>query len=183
MKLNLKEWALSAEIASAVAVVVSVLYLGKQINDNTRLLRSQAHYNALTLAQRPLEMMVENASLAEAVTRCDQHPEAAEAAEWARCGNFYFMQFNAWEYMYYQNGDGSIPRQLWNGADAYFKDLVQTKPGYGRFWHELANAFDEPFRSYANAEFNRRPADAGSVSGLEQPAHGAEASVRAPSKD
>ena len=45
---------------------VSVIYLGRQINDNTKLLRSQAHYNALSLAQKPLEMMVENESLAGA---------------------------------------------------------------------------------------------------------------------
>jgi hypothetical protein len=58
--------------------------------------------------------------------------------------------------MYYQNRDGSIPRQLWVGADAYFKTLVQTKPGYVRFWNEMETAFDEPFRSYATQEFRRR---------------------------
>ena len=48
------------EITGVVAVVVSVLYLGLQIRDNTKVLRSQAHYNALSLAQRPMEMMIEN---------------------------------------------------------------------------------------------------------------------------
>ncbi len=38
-----------AEIAGAIAVVVSVLYLGLQIRDNTKVLRSRAHYNALLL--------------------------------------------------------------------------------------------------------------------------------------
>ena len=42
MPSKLRDYAMVAEIASAIAVVVSVLYLGKQINDNTRLLRSQA---------------------------------------------------------------------------------------------------------------------------------------------
>ena len=52
-KPRLETWALVAEIAGAVAVVISVMYLGKQINDNTKLLRSQAHFNALSLALRP----------------------------------------------------------------------------------------------------------------------------------
>jgi hypothetical protein len=43
------------------------------------------------------------------------------------------------------------------GADAYFKALVQTKPGYVRFWNEMETAFDEPFRAYVTAEFRRRP--------------------------
>jgi hypothetical protein len=157
-KPTLATWALIAEIASAVALVVSVVYLARQITDNTRLLRSQTHFNALTLAQRPLEIMVENESLAGAVIQCDANPDAIAAASWERCLNYYFMQFNAWEYMYYQNRDESIPRELWNGADAYFKMLVETKPGYVRFWAEAGTAFDEPFRSYADDEFGRRPA-------------------------
>jgi len=71
------------------------------------------------------------------------------------CLNYYFMQFNSWEYMYYQNVDESIPRQLWIGADSYFKTLVQTKPGYVRFWSEMQGAFDEPFKSYAAQQFRR----------------------------
>ena len=50
-KANLEGWALVAEIGGAIAVIMSVIYLGKQINDNTKLLRSQAHYNALSLAR------------------------------------------------------------------------------------------------------------------------------------
>jgi hypothetical protein len=147
-KPKLEGWALVAEIGGAVAVIVSVIYLGRQINNNTKLLRSQAHYNALSLAQKPLEMMVENESLAGAVTECDANPNGVAATTWARCANYYFMQFNSWEY----------PQQLWVGADAYFKTLVQTKPGYVRFWNEMETAFDEPFRSYATQEFRRRAA-------------------------
>ena len=53
----------------------------------------------------------------------------------------------------YRNRDASIPSQLWVGADAYFKELVETKPGLKRFWSEYQHAFDEPFRSYVTGEF------------------------------
>jgi hypothetical protein len=55
-KTTLEYWALIAEIAGAIAIVVSVIYLGVRIRANTKVLRSQAHYNALSLAQRPFEM-------------------------------------------------------------------------------------------------------------------------------
>ena len=71
-----------------------------------------------------------------------------------------FMQFNAWEYFYYQHRDGSIPQELWVGADAYFKGLIATKPGYARFWSESQVSFDEPFRSYAATEFATKSASA-----------------------
>jgi hypothetical protein len=97
-------------------------------------------------------------SLASAVTECNSNPNGVAATTWQRCVNYYFMQFNSWEYIYYQNRDGSIPKQLWVGADSYVKTFVQTKQAYVRFWSEMETAFDEPFRSYATQEFRRRPA-------------------------
>ena len=152
-KPKLKTLARVAEMAAAVAVVVSVIYLGKQIGDNTKLLRSQSHYNAMSLGQRPLEILVENESLAEAVIQCNASPHSVSVVAWERCSNFYFMQFNAWEYMYYQNIDGSIPPQLWVGSDGYFKSLAKNIPGYVRFWSELQVAFAEPFKSYVTRQF------------------------------
>jgi hypothetical protein len=156
-KARLERWALVAEIASAAAVVASVVYLSRQIRDNNKLLRSQAHYNALSLVQRPLEMMVDNESLAGVLSQCDADPNGVPPATWERCLNYYLIQFDSWEYMYYENQDGSIPREIWTGADAYFKSVVQKRPGYVRFWSEAETAFDEPFRSYAAQVFRGRP--------------------------
>ena len=144
-----------AETAAAIAVVLSVIYLARQISDNTKLLRSQAHFNALLLGQRPLELMVANESLADAVVQCDGSPDHVTATTWERCLNYYFMQFNAWEYFYYENNDEAIPRQLWTGADEYFKALIGTKPAYVRFWSEQHGGFAEPFKSYATQHFPR----------------------------
>ncbi len=150
---KLERWALFAEIAGAFAVVMSVAYLALQVADNNRLLRSQAHYNALELGQRPLEMLVENENLATVMADCNSNPESVDPVSWGRCSALYFMEFNSWEYFYYQYADDSIPAQLWRGADAHFKQQVLTNLGYARFWAEGQMAFDEPFRSYVNDEF------------------------------
>lgn len=151
--MKLEKWALIAEIGGAIAVVLSVIYLAVQVSDNNRLLRSQAHYNALELAQGPIAMLVENEGLAQLIVRCDAEPTTVDPANWERCASYYFMLFNGWEYLYYQDRDGSIPPQLFRGADAIFKEFVRTRPGYKRFWSDYQVAFDEPFRSYADAAF------------------------------
>ncbi|MBI2780778.1 MAG: hypothetical protein HYX55_03140 [Chloroflexi bacterium] len=69
-----------------------------------------------------------------------------------------FMQVNQWEYLYYQHRDGSIPTEYWVGAEAYYRSLMGTKPGYARFWAESQAGFDEPFRSYVARELARKPA-------------------------
>ena len=152
---RLERWALLAEIVAAIAVVLSVAYLALQVSDNNRLLRSQAHYNGLELSQRPLELMIQNKDLAAELVKCDQNPELVTDSNWYQCNGYYLLQFNSWEYLYYQNEDGSIPTQLWVGADASFKHRIATRPGYKRFWSESQHAFDEPFRSYLANEFNK----------------------------
>jgi hypothetical protein len=127
------------------------------MRENTKVLRSQAHYNAISLGSRPLEMLIDNEALARVETVGYATPEALTATDWTRCSNYIFQQFNAWEYFYYQSRDGSIPKELWVGADAFFRDLVETKPGVTRFWSEFQGFFDEPFRTYVAQEFAKKP--------------------------
>jgi hypothetical protein len=128
-----------------------------QIRENTKLLRSQAHYNATWLSQRPWEMLMDNEGLAAVVTAGYAAPEQLNPTDRARWSSFVFMQLDAWEYLYYQHRDDSIPNELWVGADAYYRDLVATKPGLTHFWSESERAFDEPFRSYVAGEVAKRP--------------------------
>lgn len=62
---TLEYWALIAQIAGAIAIVAPVICLGVQIRTNTKATRSQAHYNALSLAQRPFEMAIADQDLAD----------------------------------------------------------------------------------------------------------------------
>jgi len=141
---------------TGVAIYRQLRVQQRQIHDNTKLLRSQAHYNALLLGQRPLEIFLENEALATAMNVADATPEALSADDWSRVSTYMFMQFNAWEYFYYQLSDGSIGKELWVGADDYFKNLIATRPGYARFWTESRTWYDEPFRSYVAEEFAKR---------------------------
>jgi hypothetical protein len=150
-------WALVAEIAGGLAVVISVIYLAVQINDNTRMLRSQSHYNALDVLHSPGEIVLENADLASLMVRCNSEPDSVSVDEWERCRWFYFLQMNGWEYTYYQNLERTIPEQLWFGVDGVMRQYVAHRSGYARFWNETAIGFAEPFRSYVATVIESNP--------------------------
>jgi hypothetical protein len=157
------EWFWTALQFTALAITFIAIYRQLrtqqlQIRDNTKLLRSQAHYNGLMLLQRPWEMVIENEGLASIVNVGLATPDALSGADWLRCSNHMFLQFNAWEYLYYQHGDGSIPKEMWVGSDTYYRSLVKTEPGLIRYWSEFQGVFDEPFRSYATQQFAKEPA-------------------------
>ncbi len=149
--------ALVAEIVGALAVVVSVVYLAAQIADNTKSLQNEGHYNALQLAQRPLELLIADQELAAIVTAGYQDPAALSPDEWQRFAMHQVMAFNAWEFLYYAHQAGTIPPNLWTGADAYYGNLLGTHAGLAQFWAEYAHIFDDPFRSYVASQFATAP--------------------------
>lgn len=140
--------ALVAEIVGAIAVVISVVYLAVQISEGNKELRSQSHYNALSLGQRPLEIELENAELARTIRIGYDAPAQLTEDQWYRFTQYQIIAFNAWEYYYYEHEKGAIPDQLWTGANAYYVEYSKTKPGLWKYWSEFEHIYGEPFHSY-----------------------------------
>jgi len=152
------EWLWTALQFAALATTFLAIYRQLQaqrieMQENTKLLRSQAHHNALTLSQRARELLIENEDFARIIHLGRTTPEALTDVDWSRCSSFMFLQINQWEYLYYQHRDGSIPAEYWVGAEDYYRSMVAGVPGYARFWSGNQSSFDEPFRSYAAASF------------------------------
>jgi hypothetical protein len=163
------EWFWAALQFTALAITFVAIYRQLrvqhlQMRDNTKLLRSQAHYNALRLLHRPLEMATDNEGLAEVVSIGLATPEALGAVDWRRCSNHILLHFSSWEYLYYQHRDDSIPIELWAGCETYYRNLVRTQPGFKRFWSELESIWEEPFHSYVAGEFAQVPEPAPTAS-------------------
>ena len=97
--------------------------------------------------------MVQNPELSILIGRCQAGHDDLSSAVLARCNQHALMEINGWEYLYYQHLDNSIPSQLWLGSDAYYRNEIQTKAGYAKFWNYYHIAYAEPFHSYVAAIF------------------------------
>ena len=91
------EWFWTALQFTALAITFIAIYRQLraqhlQMHENTKVLRSQAHYNALSLLDRPWELLIENVELAEIVTMADATPDASREADWARYSAYSWMQ-------------------------------------------------------------------------------------------
>jgi hypothetical protein len=126
-----------------------------QIRGNTTALRSQSYFNGMTHGQRPFEMVIMDPDLMRVVNAGYASPASLLADERERFNLHTFMLFNSWEYFFYQNRDGAIPRQLFGGTDAHMRRLVETKSGLGEFWEEYRHAYEDPFLSYVQDQFDR----------------------------
>ena len=70
--MNLSDIKKIADILAAAGVLISLLYLGIQVSDNNKFLRSQAHYNALELNINPIVAVISDDELAELLVICDR---------------------------------------------------------------------------------------------------------------
>jgi hypothetical protein len=152
-KVSLQGLAHIGEFIGGIAIIISLIYLAMQVSDSNRLLRSQAHFNAMTLSQSPIAMMIQNPELSDIIGRCQKAQSNLSEVALFRCHHYMMMELNGWEYLYYQNIDQSIPPELWLGADAYYRQEIQIKPGYRVFWKNYSTAYAEPFKTYANNLF------------------------------
>jgi len=152
-KEKIEYWSFVAEIAAAVGVIASVIYLGVQINSGTTALKSQTHFNALELAQRPIEMLIADQELAQIVEIGERNPDTLTPAQWKRFCSYQLLAFNGWEYIYLLRQKNAIPEELAGAADQYYRELIRTQPSLMRFWAEYKFAWVDPFLSYADAAF------------------------------
>lgn len=142
------------ETIAAVGVIFSVIYLAIQVGGTNTALRAQTHDNALTQFNQPLMITMNNPELSDLKVRGMSDPGTLNDVEWSRFSAYLLMNTNTWEYVYYLHQDRATPPEFWEGANAYYADLAENKPGAKRFWNEYSFAYGEPFRSYADQFFS-----------------------------
>lgn len=147
--MDLNQLANVGEFLGGIAVLVTLIYLAVQVSGSKQALKAQAHHDALALCQRPFELLIADAALADTIDRGHESPETLSSAEWQQYSHYLFVLFNGWEYLYYLNKADSVPPELWRGGNAYFGNLAATKAGCRRFWDETQHGYDEPFHSHA----------------------------------
>ncbi len=142
-----------ATVISAIAVVLSVVYLAGQISSNTHAIRAQTYDSLLNQFNQTNLLLVSDPELASIFERGLVDPESLTDEEWSRFLYFNLIAVNVWEYAYYLNRDGLAIPQLWEGGNSYFVEIARTRPGMKRYWDQMRFVYEEPFRSYADQYF------------------------------
>jgi len=156
--LNLQDLSNIAQVLGAVAVVVSLFYVGSQIRQNTAAVRSSTaqavHDNYaswyISLASNGELMKVSVDGLRSYSTL----PEVEKARVLTIMMAFLSFSQNA----FYQWREGSLLPQLWVSWEALMINLVQS-PGGQELWAERAYVFGDEFRSHVENVIMKRTPD------------------------
>jgi hypothetical protein len=149
LRMKLSDWASVAEIIGAVAVVVSLIYVGYQVNDNTSAIRSAAANDASVAMQTWYLEMGSNRQASDLWFNAMTSPEPLSTHD-----EFQFMMMMHAVLLGMQNSyllsqEGTI--------DAEFREAITTAviavkdlPGMGRYWRQRRDFFHRGFAEYVD---------------------------------
>jgi len=146
---SLKEYALAAEIVGAIAVVISLIYVGASINQNTKAIMVSNHH-ALVAMDQNTNGWLRDAEFAAVFTMAMEDVSTLSPAQSLQFRVFLADKLNAWEFAFRTYSNGMMEDNIWDGWDGYYgQEIVKT--GYQWYWNTGRSGFSPAFRQYVDS--------------------------------
>lgn len=154
------------EIVAAVGVIVSLLFVGFEIRQNTAVARGQARQDLaslnqewlLTMAQDPdFEALWHEAWIADPASPEDDSAELT-AAEERRAWFIMTMHLRRLENVYLQYREGLVDASALNSY-GFASVAIFRRPQFNRYWYErnARNGFDDGFVAFLEEHIRTAP--------------------------
>lgn len=136
------------EIIGAIAVVVSLAYLGVQIRIQNRESRIASVHEVLEGFRTEISAF-RNAELAELLAKGAKDFEVLSETEKIQFIAMIQGPFRFWEEAYHHYREHRLSPEMWNGIHAQMRDFSST-PGSRKVWALRRHTFSEEFRTYVD---------------------------------
>jgi hypothetical protein len=134
------------QIVGAVAVVISLIYLAREIRNNAR----SARLASVGTINRCLGQLASHPHLAEVWRRGIRDWESLKGPDNDTFHSFMLQLFHIFNEMYYEQLEGHLDPRLWREIETPMRDLISTWPGVQARWREYSRWFNEEFANYVN---------------------------------
>ena len=149
MKNSLKEYALAAEIIGAIAVVISLIYVGVSVNQNTNAVMV-ANHQALVAMDQSTTDWFKDPDFAAAHVVSLEGIDKLSPVQRAQVGSYIAGKFNAWEFAFLTHENEMMEDNIWQGWNAHYVSVLK-QPGGQWFWSEERGSFSPSFVLYVNS--------------------------------
>jgi hypothetical protein len=138
-------------IIQTVAVILSLVYVSKQISDGTKAVKSQT-YQSIISAYAEIEARIgQDAETARIYyIGCDTPKNLSSEEEKIRFTQLICSIFNFFENLHYQYKTGLLDEHLWAGWCELMRNKLR-KPGVKQYWEENSSLYSKDFREYVTS--------------------------------
>jgi hypothetical protein len=145
MKEILEEYALIAEIISAIAIVISLIFVGIQIKGNTKATQASTFHEIAALDIKVLLSFGNSKELARIITTFRDNPDALTEEEQNHGFYLFGAEVRHVENLFLQNENKMLSKKNWKSRKALVEGIVLS-PGFGALLkHPFSKFFDGSF--------------------------------------
>ena len=148
-KLSLSDWAHLAEVVTSVVVIISIIYVGIELRQNTQELQLASYIGTQESMINGDLTVAANADLNLIVMKANSDPESVSTEEWSRYTHYLYPRLGTWEFLFLSYRDETASVGQWLAFEPYFLNRI-CNAGYRRFWEENRPSFDLGFIVYVD---------------------------------
>ncbi len=141
-----------ADIVGAIAVVLSLVYVGYQIKQNTKAIRSQVHESLVGHVFESEGSLLGNADLAQIIVKSNSNPDSLTPEEQLRAEKYFTFMFVNWEAAFLHHKQGFIEDEMWRRWDLSLHPDKESK-GHIDFWQRHRHWYDSSFVHHVDQVF------------------------------
>ncbi len=135
-----------AELVGALAVVLSLVYLSRQVQQNTRALRTGNAATVQVNLQQLAHPFITDREAGAIMLRALESDPSLSPPERLSAYGWFFGMLKTGELAYYQYLNGELDPRLWEGTLEFFL-AYWTTPGMRAYWEDRQGAFIPEFRA------------------------------------
>lgn len=149
-RFGLRQAALIAEIVGAVAVIISLIFVGVQVSQANDLARDAAEQKQIESMGRISLVVVENPQLADVMARATAGLDVSPGEQIQLTSYLMFVE-RTQEALYWQNLNGQIDPELWE-AHRLQARAAQNNPLVQTIWESRKAYFSKRYREFRDGE-------------------------------
>jgi hypothetical protein len=140
------------QLVGALAVVISLIYLAREVRSNAHATRLAAMRSTLDAFNRLAEQIAEHPDLAEVWNRGLVDFESLEGVDRTRFNSRVHQIFRNVEDVYHQHLEGHLDPRVWRGLEVVMREINAT-PGVQAWWRSNSRWFGgEEFVKFINQQ-------------------------------
>lgn len=139
-----------SQIVSALALIVSLLFVGIQIRQNTLSTQTARHQSIVqAIADWSREVALNN-DIANLMVRGSANFEQLDPVQRLQFALLHVALFRNYENIFYQHAQGAIDNHVWEGW-AYRMRATFALPGVRAWWPPQRDSYSDAFRDFLEA--------------------------------
>ena len=134
------------EFVSALAVVISLIYLGRQMQQNTTSVRAASFNSMVENSIRLLEHSFRDSEFAAYLHRAETDPASLNPSDLVRWDSYMTAAYRHFDNLVYQYRVGALDRQMWESYERTLRSHLRT-PSWGAWFRANRHLFSDALQS------------------------------------